>query len=142
MNETAWPQNLKKTKIRKAILEVLDRADTPISALQIANEILKTAERLWLSTLYRGLEALTETGLVRRIDLTESHFALYELESHKHGHYAICLSCRKMILIKNCPFGDYQPLIADKAFKILNHKVEIYGYCGNCLKKYKLKKDQ
>lgn len=133
-----WPTQLKKTRVRKEILTILSQADMPLSAMQITNAILVNDNKLWLSTLYRGLEALVSAGVVRRINLTESTFSFYELATHKHSHYAICLRCHKMFAIKNCPLIDYEPLISDEGFAITNHKMEIYGYCGNCQKDEKM----
>lgn len=135
MTDSKWPKDLKKTRVRQAIVNVLREASSPLSALQITTEILKSNDKIWPSTLYRGLDALVSTELVRRIALTESSAALYELSTHRHSHYAICLDCRKMFAIHNCPLTNYEPLIADKDFTIMNHKMEIYGYCGACLKK-------
>ncbi len=135
MAEAKWPKELKKTRVRQAIVNVLRDASTPLSALQITTEILKVDNRVWPSTLYRGLDALVSAELVRRISLTESNADFYELATHKHSHYAICLDCRQMFAIKNCPLINYEPLIDDKHFTIMNHKMEIYGYCGSCLKK-------
>ena len=135
MSESKWPIQLKKTRVRREIVDILSKAEMPLSALQITNIIFKSDDKLWPSTLYRGLEALVKTGVVRRIDLTESSSSFYELATHKHSHYAICLDCHKMFAIKNCPLVDYEPLIDDKGFTITNHKMEIYGYCGQCQKK-------
>ncbi|MFA5422076.1 MAG: Fur family transcriptional regulator [Bacilli bacterium] len=135
MNESSWPKKLKKTRVRQAIVNILRTAETPLSALDITSLILKDNDRVWPSTLYRNLEALVTAEVVRRIALTESHSALYELTTHKHSHYAICLDCRKMFTINNCPLINYEPLVSDKNFTITNHKMEIYGYCGPCFKK-------
>ncbi|HOC81060.1 MAG TPA: transcriptional repressor, partial [Bacilli bacterium] len=84
MAEAKWPKELKKTRVRQAIVNVLRDASTPLSALQITTEILKVDNRVWPSTLYRGLDALVSAELVRRISLTESNADFYELASHKH----------------------------------------------------------
>lgn len=136
MLESKWPTELKKTRIRREIIAILGEATMPLSALQMAKIIFKSDDKLWPSTLYRGLEALVSAGVVRRIDLTESPSSFYELATHKHSHYAICLDCHKMFAIKNCPLIDYEPLIDDKGFTITNHKMEIYGYCGKCQKNH------
>jgi len=135
MSDMTWPKDLKKTRVRQAILKVLRRADSPLSALQIAAQILKEDAEVWPSTLYRGLEAFVKGGIIKRIDLAENSASLYELETHEHGHYAICLDCRRIIKIANCPFDSYEPLIDDANFAITSHKMEIYGYCSDCLKK-------
>jgi len=135
MSEAKWPKELKKTRVRKEIITILRNTDVPLSALDITTAILKNNVKVWPSTLYRSLEALVQAELIRRIVLTENQSALYELSTHKHSHFAICLDCRKMFAIKNCPLVNYEPLIEDKGFMIMNHKMEIYGYCGDCLKK-------
>jgi len=135
MDNSSWPKEIKRTKTREAILHVLKNASEPMSALQIASKISKNSDDVWPSTIYRSLEAFVEGGLVRKITLAENESCFYELETHEHSHYAICLGCHKIIKVTNCPFDSYVPEIEDKSFVVMGHKMEIYGYCSECLDK-------
>lgn len=139
MSKENWPKDLKKTKTREAILHVLKNANEPLPALLIASKVSKSSDNVWPSTIYRSLEAFVESGIVRKITIAENDSCFYELETHEHSHYAICLSCHKIIKITNCPFDSYVPEIEDKDFVVIGHKMEIYGYCNECLNKVKEK---
>ncbi|MPN57397.1 hypothetical protein SDC9_205091 [bioreactor metagenome] len=61
--------------------------------------------------------------------------AIYQLNRNQHKHYAICLSCHKVIEMDNCPMETFTPQLADQDFRVLGHKVEMYGYCKDCDRK-------
>ena len=50
----------------------------------------------------------------------------------------ICVKCKKMIPIDDCPVKELEKIIADKTgFNITGHKFELYGECENCARKDK-----
>ena len=60
-----WPNGLKRTKTRESVLSVLLDSHSPLSALEIFSEIENRGDSIWLSTVYRVLDAFVENGLVR-----------------------------------------------------------------------------
>ena len=58
---------------------------------------------------------------------------LYEYHGMGHRHYLVCLGCRQMITIENCPLHEYEKqLEKDTEFAITGHKLYLYGYCKEC----------
>lgn len=133
-----WPSGVKKTKQREAVLSVLKSAEKPLSAMQICSEIENSGEAAWLSTVYRILELFVEKGLVIKISVQNSDVAIYELNRFQHKHYAVCLSCHKIITMENCPMEKFIPQIQESEFKVTGHNLEIYGYCKECSEKLKI----
>ncbi len=114
---------IKKTRQRVAIIAAMEQADKPCSA----EEIHSMCGSMSLSTVYRNLERLLDLGAVEMLSGVQKQ-RFYQLVSEEHRHYAVCLGCRKKILIGDCPVGrmDIQN------FTVTGHKVEIYGYCAKC----------
>ncbi|HBC93945.1 MAG TPA: transcriptional repressor [Pelotomaculum sp.] len=127
-----WPAGIKKTRQRESVLLVLEHAEKPLSATDICSEIEKNGESAWLSTVYRILELFVKKGVVVKISVLNSDTAVYELNRFQHKHYAVCLSCRKIVAMDNCPMERFIPKIQDADFHVLGHNLELYGYCGNC----------
>jgi Fur family ferric uptake transcriptional regulator len=137
MPEIVWPEGIKKTKQRDAVVRILESAESPLSAMEINARIEKTGETVWLSTVYRILELFTEKGIVLKTAVLDGDMAYYELNRHVHQHYAVCVDCHKIVPIVGCPIGDYQPKLQG-GFRVLGHRVEMYGYCKDCDKRNKV----
>ena len=126
----------KATPSRLSLLQILAKADAPISIPDIIKE---SQERLTQATLYRALDSLTEVGIVRRIDVGHAH-AHYELEvcEKHHHHHLICKMCGKIEDVELCEVRDISTatLKHSKEFStIQGHSLEFFGVCKKCAKK-------
>ncbi|MCM1570040.1 MAG: transcriptional repressor [Roseburia sp.] len=135
--QTEYPQGLKWTRQRKQVYEILQEAKEPLSAVQIFGRLEKeAAEQYALSTVYRILAAFEERKLVNRITWM-GDTVVYERNRGEHTHYAVCLDCRRRIPLEHCPFADI-PLEKETGdFTITAHKLELYGYCRDCVARHK-----
>lgn len=139
MNKTSkinWPKGLKRTKPRESVLSVLEEAHSPLSAIDIFSEIENKGESIWLSTVYRSLDAFVEAELVSKTSVLNNEIMLYDLNLSGHKHYAVCIGCHKIITMINCPMNDFKPKFKNDDIEVLGHKVEVYGYCMECKDKY------
>src|SRR4051812_19823834 len=79
------------TSKRRALVEVLERADHPLAM----PELMEANGSLAQSSVYRNLAALELAGIVRRI-VTNDDFGRFELSeavSGHHHHHLICSTC-------------------------------------------------
>ncbi|MDR1605393.1 MAG: transcriptional repressor [Gracilibacteraceae bacterium] len=127
-----WPTGIKKTRQRQAVLAALQQAEQPLSALDLHMRAAAAGQGISLSTIYRILEYMEKKGVVTRAEVAGSESALYELNRFRHKHYAVCVNCRKIIKMDNCPMENFIPHIAEKDFRVTGHSVKIYGYCREC----------
>ncbi len=139
MTDSLWPAGIKKTKQRESVLDILEHADVPLTAMDIYAQVEKGATPVWLSTIYRILELFTEKGVVIKTAVLDGDMAYYERNRHAHHHYAVCVDCHKIVAVNNCPMADYEPKLSDDEFRILGHRVEMYGYCKDCDKRNNIK---
>jgi Fur family transcriptional regulator, ferric uptake regulator len=132
------------TAPRQAILDVLGRTGEHLSAEDIYLEVHKLYPAIGLTTVYRTLELLVETGIVFKFDFGDGK-ARYELaegpESIGHHHHIVCTGCRRIVdytdfidqeieLLKRTEEG----LSKKYKFKITNHLIQFYGLCDKCQK--------
>lgn len=129
-----WPRDLKKTRQRACVLSVLDGAETPLCAAEIFRRLGGDAP-VSLSTVYRILDLFTDAHIAVKTVLPESGTALFERDRHEHKHYAICLGCHRMIELRGCPLEEFLPELKDDGFRVLGHRLELYGYCADCQEK-------
>lgn len=150
---STWPAGaagMKRTRQREAVIGVLERADMPLNARDICERAggggsesgeggegngsgVGGGAPMWLSTVYRVLEALVQKGVARKLSAMDgSGMALYELRRQGHKHYAVCVGCHKIMPMANCPMDEFTPKLSDSGFRVTGHSVEVYGYCGDC----------
>mgnify|MGYP000944883367 CR=1 FL=1 len=127
----SWPEGMKKTKQRKGVLSVLEKADKPLSASEVCSKLEANEEPAWLSTVYRILELFVEKEMVVKTNVL-NNISVYELNRHKHKHYAICMKCNKMIRMNNCPMIEFVPELEDQKFSVVGHNLEFFGFCIDC----------
>lgn len=132
--QQAYPAGIKWTKQRKCVYEILKEASEPISAVQIYQQIVQREGQVpyAVSTVYRILGVFEEKGIVLKDTRSEDGNTVYELDRGEHTHYAVCLECHKRIPLKSCPFAHVHLDAQAGDFTVTGHRLELYGYCGEC----------
>lgn len=128
-------ENLKNTKHRNSVLEVIGQSRQPVSSEAIFLRLKEKGITISLSTVYRVLDALVEKGLVDKASVTDGNKALYEMNDMEHRHHLLCVKCRELLPVDGCPLEEYEKALEEKlGFSIKGHKLELYGYCKKCKK--------
>ncbi|MGI6190006.1 MAG: transcriptional repressor [Clostridiales bacterium] len=122
----------KLTKQREAIIKVLDSLEENLATAQhIFEKVTETNPGTNFSTVYRNLDLLVQEGILRKTSLGHEA-SYYELVTNDtHHHHMICKECGKIRCIDYCPIKDI-PLQED-GFVPVDHRLEIYGFCKECL---------
>lgn len=132
-----FPSSLKKTTTRLRLWDLLSRENIPLDCSSIYDLLKRNYGEVSFSTVYRTLETLVELGYLEKIQLSHQDGISYQKIEHKDIHYAVCLSCHKLVEFAKCPFENERPQLVEKNFQMVGHKVEILGYCGECKDKIK-----
>ncbi len=133
-------KGLRTSKNRDEVIALLQKQSAPMAVEDIYENIRKTNSKISLSTVYRIIEKLVNLNIAHKVTTLDDNKALYEIvkDSHTHHHYMICVKCKKMIPIDDCPVKELEKEIEDKTgFNITGHKFELYGECENCAHKDK-----
>jgi len=124
---------LKNTKRRNLILDILAQTEQPLTVDQIFLELKQKDISINISTVYRIVETMVSRDLVIKTNLNGESKTFFELNRKEHGHHIICMNCKQMFWLDDCPLDDYCDLLQEKTgFDITGHKLEIYGYCQKC----------
>jgi Fur family ferric uptake transcriptional regulator len=122
---------LRVTRPRVAVLTVLrDHPHTDTDT--IIRRVREVAGDVSHQAVYDVLRALTEAGLVRRIQPTGS-VARYEVRVGDNHHHVVCRSCG-VIADVDCAVGEAPCLDASdrQGFLIDQAEVTYWGLCPSC----------
>ncbi len=133
------------TKQRAAIYTYLKNQALPLTAAQIADGLQESlaysdpkresVRKTWLSTVYRCLDLFLNKSMVSEFRLPQGEALAYYLNSNQHRHYAVCTDCNAMFDLSNCPLSAFENELEKVGFRILSHRIEIYGQCTQCTRK-------
>lgn len=127
-------QQLRMTPQRKILLEELRKLRTHPTADELYEVVRRRLPHISLGTVYRNLEILSRTGIIRKIELggTQKRFD-GDLEIHQHIR---CTECGR---IEDLPGNDSvtqcdMELIEQTGYEVIERRVEFIGICPDCRK--------
>ncbi|MEO8293953.1 MAG: Fur family transcriptional regulator [Gemmatimonadota bacterium] len=122
------------TRQREIVAEIVLLSPEHLSVEGVQRRLKERGERVGLATIYRSLEVLLASGLVKSHDFGEG-FKRYEPEAETTaGHeHLICLRCGQVLEFSNEQLERMLPIMADEhRFQHQRHRVEIFGVCHDC----------
>lgn len=124
-------KNIKVTKGRIEILDILKNAESSLSAEKIYQISREKSVNINLSTVYRTLELFEEKHITEKITLTDGIFA-YKLKKKTHKHHLKCDVCHKEIDIP-CPMSQIEEMVkSETGFTLTEHDLVMKGVCREC----------
>ena len=120
------------TPQRKLVLNILIQAGGHLDANDIFERGRRQDQDLSLSTVYRTLTVLKETGVVRELHLDGEHHH-YEWDGEDEHSHLVCLACGRVIEVDSRAFAEAALAAgATHGFEIASAHVELTGYCAAC----------
>ncbi len=121
------------TAARRAVMEVLVAAETPLAPQTICERGRATYPQLGLVTVYRALELFEELALVSRVHHGEGCHG-YVLASPGHRHVLLCRDCGRAVEFTG--ENDLDALIArveqHTGYRVEAHLLQLSGLCPGC----------
>lgn len=122
---------LKNTRRRLAIIDVLEKSQSPMTAEEVY-EIVTKDMKMSLSTAYRTLGTLFEKGILLK-HLSSDGKTYYQINGHQHKHQLVCTLCNRVVPIDDCPLTNMEEnLTKQTGFTITGHSLEFAGICPKC----------
>jgi Fur family ferric uptake transcriptional regulator len=121
------------TRQRLAIAERIFHSGTHPSVEDLERGLKAAGARAGTATLYRTLEVLIQSGLVREHDFGEG-FKRYEPVAAGPAHdHLICERCGRVEEFANDRLERLLRMTADEnRFLYRRHRVDVHGVCTNC----------
>lgn len=119
------------TPARRALLAALVDADDHMAAEELAAEVRRSHPEVHRATIYRGLETLTQLGMVEHSHLGHGP-AVYHLADDVHQHL-VCEDCGAVIEVPPELFSNLaRGLRRRYGFEISLRHFAVVGRCGPC----------
>lgn len=126
-------KGLKSTAQRDFIADTFFRINTHISLDELLKKVKRKTPRVGYATVYRTMKLLTDSGLALVRQFGDGQTRYENLPDDGHHDHIICIKCARIIEFQNQRIEQLQAETAKKfGFKVINHKLELYGYCSDC----------
>ena len=122
----------RSTKQRTAVIAALDEIDDFRSTQEIHDYLRHKGETVGLTTVYRTLTALAESGDVDVI-VREDGESVYRSCSDTHHHHLVCRACGKTVEVDGPAVERWADKVStEHGFTDVSHTLEIFGLCADC----------
>ncbi len=126
-------QGLKFTNQRDCIARCFFRTRTHISLDELTVKVKKEIPGTGYATVYRTMKLLTDSGLALSRHFGDGQTRYENLPATGHHDHLICVKCSRIIEFQNEKIENLQNETAARfGFTVINHKLELYGYCPEC----------
>jgi Fur family ferric uptake transcriptional regulator len=117
---------------RLLIYQELSDASSPLSPLEVYQNLLKKKKKIGLTSIYRSLDLFESLGLVFKIINGPSvKYKLCELEDHHH--HIVCKACGKVVELNFCDISDWSKKVTEfTGYQVVDHQLNFYGFCKSC----------
>lgn len=125
------------TPQRIAILKVLVYSTEHPTVERIHEQVKSDFPTTSLATVYKTVTLLKELNEVLELGFPEGSNRYDGNKPYPHPH-VICVRCKKIVDPDLSALADMtSELKKETGFKIINHRLDFFGICPGCQKKYK-----
>jgi Fur family transcriptional regulator, ferric uptake regulator len=129
-------QGLKLTNERAALVREIFATHYHFEADELLFKMKEKSLKISRATIYRTLELLVRSGMVRRVHLGEDHYHYEYVSGNSHHDHLICTTCGSVIEFHDPAIEQRQREICDrKKFTPTFHNLQILGVCDSCRRK-------
>jgi len=123
----------KITPQRMAIVKILAKSEDHPSVENIHAQIKKNFPTMSLATVYRNIVLIKSLGEVLELGFPDGSNRYDGNKPYPHPH-VICIKCKKIVDPDLDSLDDMKNEVAmETNFKILNHRLDFFGICSNCM---------
>ena len=129
-------QGLRLTRERIALVREIFSTHYHFEADELLFKMKQKSVKISRATVYRTLELLVKSGLVRRVHLGEDHYHYEHVSGDSHHDHLVCTVCGSVIEFHDEELERRQREICDrKKFTPTFHNLQILGVCDACRRK-------
>jgi Fur family ferric uptake transcriptional regulator len=129
-------QGQKLTSERTALVREIFSIHYHFEADELLFKMKEKSVKISRATVYRTLELLVKSGMVRRVHLGEDHYHYEHVTGNSHHDHLICTACGGVIEFHDEVLEQRQRDICEKKkFTPTFHNLQILGVCDGCKRK-------
>jgi Fur family ferric uptake transcriptional regulator len=135
-SRSAIPAPGRSTRQRAAVAALLEETEDFVSAQQLHDRLRHRGDSVGLTTVYRTLQSLAETGMVDVVRTDEGEAVYRRCSSGTHHHHLVCRGCGTAVEVEGPAVEAWAGKVAaEHGFIEVEHTLEIFGTCANCAAK-------
>jgi Fur family ferric uptake transcriptional regulator len=120
---------IRQDKVRRALGE----SQGFRSAQEIYADLRSGGDKIGLTTVYRALQALSESGEVDVLRTDEGEAVYRACHTAEHHHHLVCRACGRTVEVAGPAVEHWAEAVgAEHGFREVTHTVEIFGTCASC----------
>jgi Fur family ferric uptake transcriptional regulator len=120
---------------REAVRRVLASSEGFRSAQDIFADLRGDGSKIGLTTVYRALQALSDSGEVDVLRTDDGEAVYRACETERHHHHLVCRKCGHTVEVEGPTVERWAEAIgAEHGFVEVTHSVEVFGTCADCAK--------
>jgi Fur family ferric uptake transcriptional regulator len=128
----ATPGMTRNTRQRGEVLALLTETDDFRTPQQLHMILRERGAKVGLTTVYRTLQVLVDTGQVDTMRLPSGE-QLYRRCSRTHHHHLVCRDCGSTVEVEGPAVEKWADKIAaEHGYTDVSHTLEIFGTCPEC----------
>lgn len=132
MTPSAKPIVQRQTRQRTAVSELLDGLEEFKSAQELHDILRHRGEPIGLTTVYRSLQTLAESGEVDCLAADDGE-TRYRKCGAAHHHHLVCRQCGATVEIAGPAVEKWaDAMAAEHGYTAVSHTLEIFGLCQSC----------
>jgi len=121
------------TTQRSAVLATLGSSGRFRTAQEIYSELRQSGARVGLTTVYRHLQKLADSGVIHAVQTASRQTAYRQCSTTAPHHHLICVGCGAGIEITGTEMDDWVESQAVRlGYSDVSHSLEIRGLCPAC----------
>ena len=130
LNQKGLRNTPERETIVREVFVTQDHFDVDTLYLRLRNK----KKNISKASIYRTIPLLIDSGLIKEVFFEDGHMHYeHEYGNDHHCHFR-CLGCKKIIEFKQDFIEDIQETFSkDYGFEVTGHKLELFGYCRDCL---------
>ncbi|HYM61559.1 MAG TPA: transcriptional repressor [Thermoanaerobaculia bacterium] len=129
-------QGLKLTNERTALVREIFSTHYHFEADELLFKMKEKSVKISRATIYRTLELLVKSGMVRRVHLGEDHYHYEHVSGNAHHDHLVCTTCGGVVEFNDPDLETRALQICEKKkFTPTFHNLQILGVCDSCRRK-------
>lgn len=127
----------KLTSEREALVREIFATHYHFEADELLFRMKQKGVKISRATIYRALDLLVKSGMVRRVHLGEDHFHYERVtRDEEHHDHLICTTCGAVVEFHDADLEARRKLICENHdFEPTFHNLQILGVCKRCRRK-------
>ena len=124
---------MKPTRQRTAVASALARTDGFTSAQALHEVLRQGGDSVGLTTVYRHLQALADTGEVDVLRTADGESVYRRCAGVEHHHHLVCRTCGATVEVTGPAVEAWADAVArEHGYSDVSHTLEVFGTCAAC----------